>query len=363
MPVRGADIDDLRALATRLAQAADRLQHSSRGLSSAIANTPIWRGNDADRFRSEWHGSSILVLNAAVDTLRSAADTLRRNADQQEQASASSGGDTRSSAGTGAGSQGNDFSKAPNATNDLWTNLKSYEHIKDSSGYHVQKIEDNGKVRYIVYITGTEAADGQTLGSNIPAALGLLDQKQIDRLKKLIQPPGSEVMLVGHSQGGMDAQNIAHAHVLNVKQVVTFGSPTRNDLDVPVAHLREQQDMMPFIVDAPADVAVLATKNPRLAGVSPYSHTVQDEFIQSARQTFGLGGDSEYFVHDSTGSHSQTSDPHQDYSGVTEAYDDAVAEGKMSGQNISDFCDGKVADEFDIDTQGHAHQPPYEKVH
>jgi pimeloyl-ACP methyl ester carboxylesterase len=59
-------------------------------------------------------------------------------------------------------------------------------------------------------------------------------------------PKGAEVMLVGYSQGGTDAQNIAMQYNdFKVTQVVTFGSPVRQDLDVPAVHLQANGDHIP----------------------------------------------------------------------------------------------------------------------
>lgn len=98
----GADVDQLRALARRFTASADKLQHSSNGLSSAVTNAAFWRGNDAERFRTQWRSHSNPLIVAVVKALHSAADALIRNADEQDQASAAGGGSTGgTTSGTG----------------------------------------------------------------------------------------------------------------------------------------------------------------------------------------------------------------------------------------------------------------------
>jgi hypothetical protein len=240
MALNGADVAQLRAVAAQFTQGATALESSAKALHSLIGGVGLWRGPDADRFRSEWTSVSARSITAAVGSLRTAADQLRRNADQQDQASAASGG-----YGGGLMCRAQPPQDAPVGLNGLWNELKGIP--QHSSGYRVQEVIGNdGVARYIVYITGTDSADGQTVLSNIPAAEGIPDGKQLAELKTMI-PERSEVMLVGYSQGGMDAQNIAmqHDNGFNVTQVVTYGSPVREDLDVPAIHLQGNGDPIP----------------------------------------------------------------------------------------------------------------------
>jgi hypothetical protein len=116
---------------------------------------------------------------------------------------------------------------------------------KESSGYRVQKVIGvDGVERYVVYIACTCASATQTPLSNLPAISGQLDREQVAALTRLI-PKGAEVMLVGYSQGGIDAQNIAASDLLNEQQIVTYESPVRNDLNTPGIHLQYSQDLVP----------------------------------------------------------------------------------------------------------------------
>lgn len=241
MAVHGADADQLRTAATQFSKGASALESSAKTLHSLIGTTTQWRGPDADRFRSQWSSTSARTITAAVNALREAADILRRNATEQEKASAASGG----SLGGASASQPIAAVNAPAGLNGLWDEL---HHVPaHSAGYRVQEVIGTDHVtRYVVYIVGTNSADGQNIWSNIAAGAGVPDDKQLAALRNII-PNGAEVMLVGHSQGGMDAQNIAmqQNNGFTVTQVVTFGSPVRDDLNVPAIHLQADGDHIP----------------------------------------------------------------------------------------------------------------------
>jgi len=107
----GADVAQLRQLAKDLANGASRLDQLGRQLGSTIASSP-WKGNDGDRFRSDWNGSHAKVLRAAASGIQQASKALLQNAEQQDRASAGSTG----GAGTGgSGTGGSGGSSAPDA--------------------------------------------------------------------------------------------------------------------------------------------------------------------------------------------------------------------------------------------------------
>lgn len=246
MNVVGADAEQLRATAKQMTQAADRLQTSMKSLTTLVSNTSMWRGPDSEQFRSEWKGQSAHSLNSAVDKLRAGADALRRNADQQEVASRADGGAIAGS-GRHDSSTNSGYGPAAHGLNGMWKEISDTPNGGDMSGYRVQKVVDeNGKERYIVYIGGTtlNPLDHQSWGANIDAISGRPDEAQLNALRRRI-PEGAEVMLVGYSQGGIDAQNIAASKALNVQQIVTYGSPVRNDLNVSAVHLQYFQDVVP----------------------------------------------------------------------------------------------------------------------
>lgn len=157
------------------------------------------------------------------------------------------------------GGVGADF--PPNSLESYWNMVNSIAN--GSSGYRVQEITSHGETRYIIYIKGTELLlDGnnqQTLPSNLPAANGTIDQNIVNQL--IAAFPNirtAPVMLVGYSQGGMDAQNIAAAQgtdgkplLGDVQQIVTFGSALRKGLDdIPSLNLVTLGDPIPLLMIA-----------------------------------------------------------------------------------------------------------------
>ena len=368
MAVLGADVDELRSTAKQLTQAADQLQSSMKSLSTLISNASMWRGPDSDQFRSEWRTQSVHSLTSAVDKLRAGADALRRNADQQENASRAEGG----TIGGPGGSQNGDFVATPTGLHGLWGAI--HDIPKDSSGYRVQKvIGADGVERYIVYIAGTDGADGQTKLSNIPAAQGRVDEKQVEALKRLI-PKDAEVMLVGFSQGGMDAQNIAKLHEFNVTQIVTYGSPTRADLDIPAVHLRASGDQIPNSTTAVAGAGLIY--RPASAVASGIAGAI-DGALQGgpldaingavngaalganplaapyAGSTLGLGANNEVFHGDANVDGDMWNHHNNGYENVSKQYDQAVANGTAGDMNkhVGDF-QGIVVDHVDIKNDG-----------
>ena len=105
MGMVGADVDQLRALARTLDQAADRME-STASSATGLLDRAAWRGPDADRYRSGWRSSSLPQVRNAVAALREAAATAKRNADAQEAASSADGGAASGGPVGGAGSTG-----------------------------------------------------------------------------------------------------------------------------------------------------------------------------------------------------------------------------------------------------------------
>ncbi|RAX46970.1 hypothetical protein DQ354_01830 [Arthrobacter sp. AQ5-06] len=82
----GADVAQLRHLATAMRSAGTTLQMQLSNFSSGIASTR-WPGPDAEYFRQDWKSGHSRVLRDAVSFLNSAAAELSRNANEQDAAS------------------------------------------------------------------------------------------------------------------------------------------------------------------------------------------------------------------------------------------------------------------------------------
>lgn len=87
----GADVDQLRTLARQFGNSADALAQQSMQLSGQINNSPAWKGQDAEHFRSDWNGNHRMLLQQAASALKQESKKLLENANQQEKASDAAG--------------------------------------------------------------------------------------------------------------------------------------------------------------------------------------------------------------------------------------------------------------------------------
>ncbi len=215
MAYNGADADQLRSAAKQFDSVAGALEGVAKVVSSSI-NGPWW-GTDADRFRSQWTGVSHPNVKAAVSALREGANSLRHNAQEQERVS--------NTAGASVGGA------APVGTAQLFAHIDNYN--KEGDGVRIEKVLGaDGKTRLIVYFQGMSTTENRTLERNVPLLDGKVDPAVIARIREALDgsPDGTktDIMLVGFSQGGIDAQNVAaEANGLgfHVTNLVTYGSP------------------------------------------------------------------------------------------------------------------------------------------
>lgn len=99
----GADVAQLRHLATAMRSAGTTLQMQLSNFNSGVASTR-WPGPDAEHFRQDWKSGHSRVLRDAVAFLNSAAAELSRNANEQDAASsADSHGSASNQSGVFAG--------------------------------------------------------------------------------------------------------------------------------------------------------------------------------------------------------------------------------------------------------------------
>ena len=132
-------------------------------------------------------------------------------------------------------------SSAPSSTAGLYDRIRN--NIKDDNGDRIliDRVQAADGTRYIVYLGGTVPQNFLSDFSNAPAWIGLTKPGQIAAIRRAIgDDRTAKIMLVGYSQGGMDAQNIAASHNFNVTTVVTFGAPIIDypPKDYKIIHLR-----------------------------------------------------------------------------------------------------------------------------
>ena len=99
----GADVAQLRHLATAMRSAGTTLQMQLSNFSSGVASTR-WPGPDAENFRHDWKSGHSRVLRDAVAFLNSAAAELSRNANEQDAASSADSHHGSASSMSGASS-------------------------------------------------------------------------------------------------------------------------------------------------------------------------------------------------------------------------------------------------------------------
>jgi len=227
--VYGADVVELRALSERMSRSAEDLDRIVSLLTHQITATTAWVGPNAQRFRGDWSGSHRGVVASSTRALRECASALRRNADEQAAASAAEGGQLGSAAGANRDA-GSSHESPPTNVKGI---IATLHEMKPDDGIRIQQVlGDDGATRYIVYINGTDSSDNKFLNSGLENVLAIQGEEGPTDiylnmlLKKTIDPPDAEIMVVGYSQGGMHAEMLARSGRYNITDVVTLDSPT-----------------------------------------------------------------------------------------------------------------------------------------
>ena len=234
----GADTAQLYQLAQQFSAQADRIDHDRMSVGNAI-QIQAWAGPIAVAFRHRWESEHSRKLAAAASRLRKAAADLKRNADDQERASAVSGG---------SGMHESSVARAQRWEREHATDRPGTRNIADfvrmvdgmndkEDGVRIQKIlGDDGIYRYVVYIDGSGSTrDGDWGGrlgwedNAVALGPGSGNSKTLQavrgQIRARISDPDAEVALVGFSQGGIIAQQLADEGSFNTKAVLTYGSP------------------------------------------------------------------------------------------------------------------------------------------
>lgn len=123
-----------------------------------------------------------------------------------------------------------------------------------SAGIRIEKYTAGGTARWIVYIEGTAFGDSdpsqtRDMQSNFGALADQPNAAQtaVERaMKHAGIRGGDQVMLVGHSQGGRVAANIAGTGAFHVVECVTIGAPLEAvSSRVPMLVLQNDGDLIP----------------------------------------------------------------------------------------------------------------------
>lgn len=86
MAIWGADVEQLRTLGTKLTHGASEIEQQKNNLNK-ILNATVWKGPDADAFRSDWSGTHMTQLTKVAEALKEAGTKATKNANEQDQAS------------------------------------------------------------------------------------------------------------------------------------------------------------------------------------------------------------------------------------------------------------------------------------
>ncbi|XTP36181.1 Ig-like domain-containing protein [Mycobacterium sp. TJFP1] len=119
---------------------------------------------------------------------------------------------------------------SPSSMADLYSRLRDVTANSAEGVYIETVLDDEGQdPRLIVYLGGTDPANWASGNQAIIENNAYFHQTKSEHLAAidaaLEKAPGARIMLVGYSQGGMDAQNIAASGHYNVTTVVTYGAP------------------------------------------------------------------------------------------------------------------------------------------
>lgn len=120
----GADVEQLRALATQFDRSADRLDADRVGVGNEI-RVKAWVGPVAVRFRAQWDSDHSRRMHDAAERLRSAALSLRANADDQARTSAVGSGGSAVRVGTGDRPGSSAETQAPRTLAEKWLAMTS----------------------------------------------------------------------------------------------------------------------------------------------------------------------------------------------------------------------------------------------
>jgi len=164
-------------------------------------------------------------------------------------------------------------------------------HPENDGTIEVQTITGaDGRRRHVVYLPGLDDADplgadadvrdagaAVSLEAGVPTAYGA---GVVEAMHQAGVRPGEQVLLVGHSQGGMQAAALAvHRTPYDVTHVLTLGSPTvpgHAPAGVEVLSLEHEGDPVPLAdlgasTDSPQHVTVTFD-----SGRAPLAHPMAD---------------------------------------------------------------------------------------
>jgi len=243
MAQMGMDVDAVERVGHQLTQSASAVERIVSTLDKTVSGLQQrWDGPDVERFIRSWptFRRSLLAAQAGIAGLGQSA---YNNAAEQRTAS----GVTRGGRVSPAAAE-----SAPATAGDRWAMI----HSVGQDGVRIQGVRgEDGVTRYVVYLQGTDPSsralwrteDNISEVGGTPTATGAY----ILKLMHENIPEGADVMLVGYSQGGIYAQQLASDTAFHVTDVMTFGSPFLSDDNVSgganVVRIHDEFDLVPHL--------------------------------------------------------------------------------------------------------------------
>jgi hypothetical protein len=86
MAIWGADVDQLKALGSKLQAGSQEIDNQKSMLTKVLAGTQ-WMGPDAEKFRGQWNSEHVAALTRVSQALQEAGQQAVRNATDQQSAS------------------------------------------------------------------------------------------------------------------------------------------------------------------------------------------------------------------------------------------------------------------------------------
>lgn len=84
--MQGMDVAGVRELSKLMRSKADEIDAAQKQVTTKV-NSVVWKGADAERYKSDWNGTYVGQLRQVVDALNKAAQQAQKDADEQEKAS------------------------------------------------------------------------------------------------------------------------------------------------------------------------------------------------------------------------------------------------------------------------------------
>lgn len=333
----GMDAEDVEAAGRSLSVRASEIDAIVGRIDAIVRGVPgVWVGPQADRFVRELWPEQRRMLVAARSRIAGLGKAALANAADQRGVSSHEKSESLRRLRLGA--------PGPSTTEGLLSGIRDMDKV---DGFRMQEVVgSDGQTRFIVYIAGTFGAEGGQLGweENAAASVGLptdtRDYIAREMLKRMKDHPDAEVMIVGHSQGGMLAEALASDKRLNVKEVITFGSPPVASLDAyggaNVTRIQHLADPVVGVVGGLRNAVI-----PGLAGLNPLMQVDGDGLVTTFMDgnPFEIGG--EFGVHGLK---------EGDYNWMAQRYDDSELPWVAAARDRQAvFLNGTVVDDSDVD--------------